>query len=58
MLGGNFERKSSSGDRKAINMKNVELTQDFRNEKTSFMSAISTVRETAVRLHLSFATPR
>jgi len=39
-------------------MKNLELTQDFRNEKTSFRSAVSAVRETAVRLHLIFATPR
>jgi len=37
MLGVNLERKSSIEDRKAINMENLELTQDFRNlqnEKT------------------------
>jgi len=39
-------------------MKNLKLAQDFRNEKISFRSVISAVRETAVRLHLSFATPR
>jgi len=36
MLGGNFERTSSSEDRKAINMEDLELTQGFRslqNEK-------------------------
>jgi len=36
MLGGSFERKSSSKDKKAVNMENLELTQDFRslqNEK-------------------------
>jgi len=33
MLGGRFERKSSSEDRKAINMENLELTQDFRSRK-------------------------
>jgi len=38
MLGGSFEKKSSSDDRKAINnMENLDLTQDFRSlqsEKT------------------------
>jgi len=36
MLGGSFERKSSSEDKKVINVENLELTQDFRslqNEK-------------------------
>ena len=36
MLDGSFERKSSSEDKKVINMENLELTQDFRslqNEK-------------------------
>ena len=31
MLGGSFERKSSSEDRKAINMENLGLKQDFRS---------------------------
>jgi len=31
MLGGNFERKSCSEDWKAINMKDLELTQGFRS---------------------------
>jgi len=31
MLGGSFERKTSSEDRKAITMENVEPTQDFRS---------------------------
>jgi len=31
MLGGSFERKSSSEDRKAINMENFGLKQDFRS---------------------------
>jgi len=37
MIGGSFERISSSEYRKAINMENLELTQDFRSlqsEKT------------------------
>jgi len=29
--GGSLEKKSSSEDRKAINMENLELTQDFRS---------------------------
>jgi len=36
MLGGSFERESSSEDTNAIYMENLELTQDFRslrNEK-------------------------
>jgi len=31
MLGGSFERKSSSEDWKAINMENLELAQDYRS---------------------------
>jgi len=36
MLGGSFERKSNSEDKKATTIENSELTQDFRslqNEK-------------------------
>ena len=33
MLGGSFERKSSSEDGKAINMENLELTQGFRSHQ-------------------------
>jgi len=36
MLGGSFEKKSYSEDKKAINIENLELTQGFRslqNEK-------------------------
>jgi len=31
MLGSSFERKNRSEDGKAINMENLELTQDFRS---------------------------
>jgi len=49
--GGSFERKSSSDDRKAINMENLEPTQDFRSlksEKTvSGLLSVSAVHESA-----------
>jgi len=35
MLGGSFEKKNRSHNRKAINMENLELTQDFRSCKTN-----------------------
>jgi len=64
MLGGSFERKSSSEDRKAINMENLEPTQDFRSlqsEKTvsGLLSepSVSPLRS-SLSLHLIFATPR
>jgi len=34
MLGGRFERKNSGEDRNAINMLNLQLTQDFRSLKS------------------------
>jgi len=66
MLGGGFERKSSSEDRKAISMENLELTQDFRirslhSKKTvsGLLSVLSVCPlRSGLRLHLSFATPK
>jgi len=64
MLGGSFERKSSSENRKAINMENLEMTQDLssmQSEKT--VSGLLSVHSmnplrSSLRLHLSFAAPR
>jgi len=65
MLRGSFERKSSSEDRNAINMENVELTRDFRSLQSekpvsgllSLVQFMSPFRSN-LRMHLSFATPR
>jgi len=64
MLGSSFERKNSNEDGKAINMENLELTQDFRSlqsEKTvSGLLSVQSVSplRSSLRLHLSFATLR
>jgi len=54
MLSGNFERKSSSEDRKTINMEDLELTQGFRglkNEKAVSgllpVQSVSSLRSTS-----------
>jgi len=64
MLGGSCETKSSSEHRKAINMENLELTQDFRSQQSEktvsgllSMQSVSPLHS-GLRLHLSFATPR
>ena len=62
ILGGSFESKSSSEDRQAISIENLELTQDFRSlqSENPVSGLISAVNESAVglRRHLGFATPR
>jgi len=64
MLCGNFERKSNSEDRKAINMEDLELTQGFRslqNEKpVSGLLSVQSVSplRSSLCLHHSFATPK
>jgi len=64
MLDGSFERKSSSEDRKAINMENLQLTQYFRSlQREKPISGLLSVQSvsplrSSIPLHLSFATSR
>jgi len=61
---GSLERKSSSEARKAINMENLEPTQDFRSLQSEkpvsgllSVQSVSPIRS-SLSLHLIFATPR
>jgi len=64
MLGGSFEKKSSSEDRKAVNIENMDPTQDFKSlQSEKPVSGLLSVQwvsplRSSLRLHLSFATPR